>query len=213
MPPESYSGLLKLYLHHNPKWIMKMFPQLTWQKQVEEKILYITFDDGPCPGVTDYVLDLLNQYHAKATFFCVGNNVLKYPEIYNSVLQKGHTTGNHTQHHLNGFVTNNTVYYNDIATAATAINSKLFRPPYGKIKPTQATHLLQHYNIIMWDFITGDFDPKLNIENCKKKMGKYIKAGSIIVFHDSIKAEHNLKILLPYFLERYSKEGYQFHSL
>ncbi len=190
-----------------------MFPQLTWQKQVGEQILYLTFDDGPCPEMTDYVLDLLKQYRAKATFFCVGNNVNKYPEIYTNILENGHATGNHTQHHLDGFATNNTVYYNDIATAANAIESRLFRPPYGKIKTKQVAHLKQHYDIIMWDFITGDFDPKLNIENCKKKMGKYIKAGSIIVFHDSVKAASNLKILLPYLLEKFSKEGYQFHSL
>ncbi|MDZ4759405.1 MAG: polysaccharide deacetylase family protein [Bacteroidota bacterium] len=190
-----------------------MFPQLIWQKRVTEKILYITFDDGPCPGVTDFVLEQLEQYHAKATFFCVGSNVIKHPELYQTLLQKGHVTGNHTQEHLNGLFCKSTTYYDDIERASKSIDSKLFRPPYGKIKTSQINYLKKRYQIIMWDFLTADFDADLDIELCKKKMGKYIKPGSIIVFHDSIKAAENLKILLPYMLHKYAAEDYQFHSL
>jgi len=208
-----FGTVVKFYTHHTPKWIMKMFPQLIWQKQVDDKILYITFDDGPCPDVTDYVLEILNKYQAKATFFCVGSNVIKYPKLYNTVLQNGHGVGNHTQQHINGFLSKNKNYYDDITTAENSISSKLFRPPYGKIKTSQINYLKKYYNIVMWDFLTADFDQDLDIEICKKKMGKYIKPGSIIVFHDSKKANHNLRILLPYLLDKYRHLGYQFHSL
>lgn len=192
---------------------MKMFPQLTWKKQVDEKILYITFDDGPCPGVTENVLQLLDKHQAKATFFCVGNNVNKYPALYHTIIKNEHSVGNHTHQHLNGVFTKNASYFEDIELASTVIESNFFRPPYGKLKTRQMYHLRKKYDIIMWDFLTADFDPELDIEICKKKMDQYINPGSIVVFHDSIKAEKNLTELLPYFLEKYSAEGYAFHAL
>lgn len=192
---------------------MRLFPQLIWKKQVDTPVLYLTFDDGPCEEVTDFVLEELDKFQAQATFFCVGNNVKNHPDIYNRILNSGHQIGNHTMNHENGMNYKNKEYFDSIEQANLYIGSNFFRPPFGKIKPSQIKVLAKQYQIIMWDFLTADFDKDLDIELCKKHMERYIKKGSIIVFHDSVKAYPQLKILLPYLLYTFSSKGYTFERL
>lgn len=198
---------------------MQLFPfqlllkSLTWSIQTNQKEVFLTFDDGPIEGVTPWVVDLLNEYDAKATFFCVGENAKKNSAIYNLILRNGHSVGNHTMQHLNGWKNRNSSYYQDIEEAATFIHSNLFRPPYGKIRPSQICRLKKEYKIIMWNILTKDYDDKFSGTECFKKVKRNVKPGSIIVFHDSIKAEKRLRIALPLCLEYLKKEGYIFSAI
>lgn len=198
-------------------WLKALYPAFIWNKSREEKVLYITFDDGPHETATPFVLNLLNQYNAKATFFCIGKNVVQFPNIYKQIILEGHAVGNHTQHHLNGWKTNTVSYINNINTASLHIKSNLFRPPYGRIKRAQANKLLKNmhspYSIIMWDVLSGDFDQEITPEQCLNKVLKYTENGSIIVFHDSEKAWERMSYALPKIVEHFSKLGYQFKSL
>ena len=173
----------------------------------------MTFDDGPIPIITPWVVDELKKYNAKATFFCVGDNVKKHPEIYQLLLDNGHRVGNHTMNHLNGWKNYNKTYFENIAAAEKYITSDLFRPPYGKIKPTQIFRLKKKYKLIMWDVLTGDYDESKTGEECLNKIKKNVKSGSIIVFHDSIKAEKRLRYALPKCLEFLKTEGYTFSAI
>ncbi len=179
----------------------------------EEKTLYLTFDDGPIAEVTPWVLDQLAEYNAKATFFCVGENVLRHPEIIEQMIAEGHTAANHTQNHLSGWASENVPYFHNVRKCAQLVDSDLFRPPYGRMKPRQAQFLLRHYRIVMWDVLSADFDPNISEEQCLNNVLKNTNEGSIIVMHDSLKAQKNMRYTLPRMLEHFSSLGYTFDKI
>ena len=186
------------------KWIKKIFNNLVWEIPNSDKKIYLTFDDGPIPEVTEWVLDILKTEDVKATFFCIGDNIRKHPEVYKRILSEGHQTGNHTFNHLNGWKTETNHYIDNFKLCETEIlklnaeHSFLFRPPYGKIKPSQSKAIRQFgYKIIMWDVLSYDFDSTISAEKCLEHVISNTEQGSIIVFHDSLKAEKNLKYALP----------------
>ncbi|MDP9230810.1 MAG: polysaccharide deacetylase family protein [Bacteroidota bacterium] len=206
------------YFIKTPWWLKKLFSAYVWHIETKEKILYLTFDDGPDPKVTSFVLDELKNYNAKATFFCIGKNVVAHPEIYRRILDEGHAVGNHTHNHLNGWKTKDETYLKNISEAAQYIDSGLFRPPYGKITSFQAKHLAAAIKkskpeIIMWDVLSGDFDEKITPEDCLQNVILNVKQGSIVVFHDSEKAFPLMSHTLPKILEYYNKKRYRFDKL
>ncbi|MEM6632325.1 MAG: polysaccharide deacetylase family protein [Bacteroidota bacterium] len=184
-----------------------------------EKVLYLTFDDGPTQEITEWVLDQLSQYNAYATFFMVGNNVRRNPEIAHKVIDAGHTVGNHTQNHVNGWKTETRAYLREVLEAQNTISeytgykTHLFRPPHGRITYTQAQYIRKHLEIVMMDTISGDFDNKIDAGVCIKNVVESAKPGSIIVFHDSLKAWDRLRLALPETLRHFSEAGYKFASL
>ncbi len=198
-----------------PWWFRKLNSSRAWNIITNEKQLYLSFDDGPHETATPFVLDNLKQYNARATFFCIGKNVKAYPKIYERILDEGHATGNHTFNHLDGWKTKNDLYINDIADAAKYIDSKLFRPPYGKVSPSVSKVLRNKldYKIIMWHILSGDFDKKLSPQKCAENVLLNAKPGSIIVFHDSKKAWEKMSYALPQVLEFFSCEGYSFNAI
>ncbi len=196
-----------------PQIVKALYSQLTWEIPNKENKIFLTFDDGPTPDITDWALDVLKQHNIKATFFCLGNNVEKYPNIYQRIIDEGHTIGNHSYSHFSGWKTKNQDYYLDVEKCNKRVNSKLFRPPYGRITKAQAKYLNQHYKIIMWNVLSGDYDQKMTPEKCLKKVLDNTQSGSIIVFHDSIKAEKNLKYALPKAIETLLERGFVFDSL
>jgi len=206
------------YFVKTPRWLKSIYDSYIWSIPVSDKILYLTFDDGPHPEATPFVLRLLKQYNAKATFFCIGKNVVAHPEIYSYVINDGHAIGNHTYNHLNGWKTANEIYLKDIALAAQHINSNLFRPPYGRITSFQAKNLRsvikdEGAKVIMWDVLSGDFDMDITNERCLSNVILSAVPGSIIVFHDSQKAFLKLQYILPRILEYYSEKGYSFEAI
>lgn len=203
-----------MYLIKTPHFIQNLFPNFVWNIPDAEKVIYLTFDDGPIPQVTPWVLQELAKYDAKATFFCVGENASKYPNVLRQVSDAGHTVGSHTHNHLNGWaVADNMNYYRNVRQCAELLNTDLFRPPYGRLKPKQAQFLQRHYHIIMWDVLSGDFDSKITPEQCLKNVVNNTRKGSIVVFHDSIKAKENLVYALPRFLKYFSEKGYTFKNI
>jgi peptidoglycan/xylan/chitin deacetylase (PgdA/CDA1 family) len=202
-----------MYLVHTPQYVQALFPGFLWKMEGNKKEIYLTFDDGPIPEVTPWVLETLKAYNAKGTFFCVGDNIRKHPAIYDQVIQEGHTVGNHTLNHLSGWSTENITYFHNIRHCARMVDTGLFRPPYGKIKPSQVQFLQRHYRIIMWDVLSGDFDPGILPEACSKNVIQNAGPGSIVVFHDSLKAETNLRYALPKVLEHFTSLGYTFQAL
>ncbi|NAS32133.1 polysaccharide deacetylase family protein [Flavobacteriaceae bacterium R38] len=205
---------MKIVRAKTPGIIKKIFSGYTWNIRTRKKTIYLTFDDGPIPGVTEWILDTLSKYNAKATFFCIGNNVTSNPEIYQRILKEGHAVGNHTYNHLKGWNTTKEKYLQNIKEAAIHIDSKLFRPPYGRITSSQAKELRKMgYKIIMWDVLAMDWDANIPKEKCADNVLKNSKEGSIVVFHDSLKAEHNMKYALTTTLDHFSKKGYSFESL
>jgi len=196
-----------------PQLVQLMGKSCTWKVKTNDKKLFFTFDDGPHPEITAWVLDELAKYQAKASFFCVGDNVVKYPGTYKRIIAEGHAVGNHTFNHINGWKHDNKSFFENIDECAKYIDSTLFRPPYGKLKLSQFNHIKKSHQIIMWDRLSRDFDPMLDIEESLKAMKKNVSAGHIFVFHDSEKAERNLKILLPQLLKHFSELGYSFDSL
>ncbi len=204
------------YLVKTPSLLKKLYPGCVWDIETSEKILYLTFDDGPQPEVTKFVLEELKKYNALATFFCIGDNVKKHFETYKEVIEMGHQPGNHTFNHLNGWKTKDADYLENIAMAANVIDSNLFRPPYGRITNFQIKALKgSHFNLttVMWSVLSGDFDDKLSGENCYLNVINNSKPGSVIVFHDSLKAFASLQYALPRVLEYFSLKGYQFKSI
>ncbi|MFL5811521.1 MAG: polysaccharide deacetylase family protein [Flavisolibacter sp.] len=195
-------------------WIIKrLFPSYIWNLPREDNAVYLSFDDGPDPVVTRWVLDQLRNYNAKATFFCVGENVEKYPELYQSLIDEGHATGNHTYAHKNGWEINDAEYMDDVAAGAKFVHSNLFRPPYGRIRSSQAKQLatvtgLKKVHVIMWEVLSADFDTSFTPEQCLSNVIKNVSAGSIVVFHDSENAFKNLKYSLPLTLEFLKEKGY-----
>lgn len=204
------------YLAKTPKWVGKLFTGSIWQMPPVPKAIYLTFDDGPHPLVTPFVLDELDKFNAKATFFCIGKNVAEHPGIYTMITDRGHTVGNHTHNHLNGWKTENAKYLQNILEARKYINSDLFRPPYGRISRKQRKQLQQlnePFTVVMWSVLSGDFDVNTTPEQCLQTVLKNTESGSVIVFHDSEKAYERLRYALPAVLTYFSEQGYQFESI
>ena len=206
-----------MQVYKTPLLVQWLYPSFLWRKPTEEKTIYLTFDDGPIPEVTPWVLKTLASFNAKATFFCVGENVSKNPDVFRSVVEAGHAVGNHTYHHLNGMKTAPDQYLKDFLKCEEAfqnhgVSTQLFRPPYGRISRRQA-QMLSSRTIVMWDVLTYDFSKKVSPESVLKKSIQHTKAGSIVVFHDSIKASENLKYALPKYLDHFHARGYTFKTL
>ena len=187
----------------SPGYLVCEFP-------VSEKVIYLTFDDGPIPEATPGILEILARYNAKATFFMVGDNVRKYPEVFRQVVDQGHATGNHTFHHLNGWKTTSGLYLDDVSRCAELVPSRLFRPPYGKFTPMQYLLLKKDYRFILWSVLTYDFHRHTSGEQCLQNAVNNTKPGSIVVFHDNLKAIDNVNYALPRFLEHFSNLGFRF---
>ncbi|WP_243348197.1 polysaccharide deacetylase family protein [Parabacteroides sp. FAFU027] len=190
-----------------------LFPGAVWRMPQHNKCVYLTFDDGPIPEVTPWVLDFLDKQGIKATFFCVGDNVRKYPDIYREVLSRGHKTGNHTFNHLQGLRTLTKNYLSNVAKAAELIDSNLMRPPHGHIRIPQFFLLRRKYRIVMWDLVTRDYSKRLTGEEVFNNVRQYVRNGSIIVFHDSLKSVKNLQYALPKAVEWLKNEGYEFRLI
>jgi peptidoglycan/xylan/chitin deacetylase (PgdA/CDA1 family) len=206
-----------LWIKTNPI-IKRIFSNYVWSIPNNEKKVFLTFDDGPIPEITDWVLEQLKTYHCKATFFCIGNNIEKNPDVFTKIVADGHAIGNHTFNHVKGWNTTNKTYFKEVEKCEEIIqkspivyrHSKLFRPPYGKIKPSQSIKLRKvGYKIIMWDVLSADYKQTINKEKCLENVIKNVESGSIIVFHDSIKAFSNLEYVLPKTLQFLSENGYQ----
>ena len=202
-----------MYFVKTPPLIKTLFSDYTWTMETPSDKVFLTFDDGPIPEVTPWVLDQLAAYNFKATFFCVGENVTKHRDIFYRIEDEGHAVGNHTFNHLNGWRTDFATYLDNVAKCNIFTESPLFRPPYGKLTPKQANALKQDYHIIMWDILSGDFDPNITVEKCLNNVIRNVEPGSVIVFHDSIKAWEKLKIVLPVVLEYLSQKGFVSDSL
>jgi len=208
-----------LIFFRTPFFLPRFFPSLLWRVPTGNNELYLTFDDGPVPGPTEFVLDQLNKFNAKATFFCIGDNVRKHPDVFEKVLTHGHAIGNHTYNHLKGWNTSLQKYVDNVKQCELQIanhNSKsadVFRPPYGRITGRQIEALKRQYRIVMWDVLTHDYSKNISRENCFRGSVKATRPGSIIVFHDSLKAERNLTHVLPKFLEHFSGLGFDFKAL
>ena len=206
------------YLVKTPWIFRKFWPSFVWKINTDKKIIYLTFDDGPHPVATTFVLDQLKRFESKATFFCVGKNVKDHPDIFSRILDEGHAIGNHTQHHLNGWKTKDDIYLKDVAEAANYIDSDMFRPPYGRIGRFQAMNLshamrVTSPRIIMWSVLSGDFDHMISKERCLQNVILNTGAGSIIVFHDSEKGFPLMEYALPRTLEFFKEKGYRFDKL
>jgi len=203
------------YLISIPWWLKRLHNKgLIWSRSTKHKCIYLSFDDGPHPIITNFVLDTLKENGIKATFFCIGDNVLKYPETFERIIKEQHAVGNHTHNHLNGWKTDNILYYKNILQAAKHIPSKLFRPPYGKIKPTQANYLLKRgWRIIMWNSLSADLDSSIDGVTCFNNVKSTMKNGSIVVFHDSEKAFDRMKIALPLLIQYCRDQHYKIRAL
>jgi len=211
---------MKFYWIKSPKWIRYIFPNYQWHYKSSSKVIYLTFDDGPMLNSTDFILDCLRKYNAKATFFCIGENVEKHPELTQKIITEKHSIGNHTQHHLNGWKTDTKTYFNNCLwveeTLKPYTNSdfKLFRPPYGKCTRKQRNLLLEKgYKLIMWSVLSADFDNSVSNEQCLKNIIKNTSNGSIVILHDSDKFIEKVKYVLPKVLEHFSRLGYEFKNV
>jgi len=205
-----------------PFIVKKLFPDYVWEISTKKKELYLTFDDGPTPDITHWVLDTLKPFNAKATFFCIGDNVTKHPEIFRQIVKDGHSIGNHTHNHIKGWNTETEQYLGNVSIAEEVIASQmhqpklvdLFRPPYGQIKPNQGKKLMGlGYKIVMWDVLSFDWDKTVSNQECLNHVISKSKKGSIVVFHDSIKASNNMKFALPKVLEHFTEKGFSFKSI
>lgn len=198
------------YTVRTPYLLKLLYPSCTWEMPRNSNRVYLSFDDGPHPEVTGFVLDLLNAYGARASFFCIGENVVRYPETYNRIISEGHKVGNHTQHHKNGWKTGNREYLDDVREAQQHIDSKLFRPPYGRVSFSQLRVIQQAMQLkpIMWSLVSGDFDTAISPEACARNVLDNMRPGDIIVFHDSEKASERLKYALPLVLEEIKTRGW-----
>ncbi|QDW26447.1 polysaccharide deacetylase family protein [Pedobacter sp. KBS0701] len=225
-----------MYLIKSPLLLKWYYPSLLWNKSRTEKVIYLTFDDGPIPNVTDFVLKTLKVFNAKATFFCIGDNIIKHPEVFERVKTDGHAIGNHTFNHLKGWKTDDKTYLENTLKCQQLTQTDLFRPPYGRIKKSQILSLksevrspesisqnsqtdlhlksqISNLKIVMWDVLSGDFDTKLSPEKCYQNVIKHTENGSIIVFHDSLKAFDRLSYALPKVLAYFSEKGFTFSTL
>ena len=213
---------MSFYFPRTPRILMRIFSKYTWRFNTDKKEIFLTFDDGPTPEITEFVLTELKQYNAKATFFCIGKNIKNHPKLFSKIVSEGHSIGNHTQNHLKGWITNSKNYIDNVLECKNTItqfnDSKntqhLFRPPYGKIKKSQAKELLKKgYKIIMWDVLSADFDTTISNQKCLQNVLKNTTKGSVIVFHDSVKAAERMKFVLPKILKEFSENGYTFSKI
>ena len=205
-----------MYLVKTPWLLKKLYPKLVWDAGNTSRCIYLTFDDGPIPIVTPFVLNILKQYNARATFFCIGDNVRKHPDVFEQVKAEGHAIGNHTYNHLKGWDTPDETYLENFLKADELLDTELFRPPYGRAKKSQVK-LLQNakpgLKVIMWNVLSADFDPGVTPEKCLDNVIKNTRSGDIVLFHDSLKAEERMEYALPRALEYWSKKGYEFKAL
>jgi peptidoglycan-N-acetylglucosamine deacetylase len=209
------------YFTKTPWWLKKLYPRCVWDIHTKEKVLYLTFDDGPHPVATPFILQTLQQYSAHATFFCIGKNVAEHMAIYRNIIDAGHRVGNHTFNHLNGWKVSDEQYMQNILEAGKYIDSNLFRPPYGRITRFQVKLLSgirnspvnKNFRIIMWDVLSGDFDQSLDGDMCAQNVIRNARSGSVVVFHDSEKAFSRIREALPKTLDFFSKKGYRFEAL
>jgi peptidoglycan-N-acetylglucosamine deacetylase len=223
-----------MFIHKTNFLMRALYPNFIWRLQNEKKEIFLTFDDGPIPEVTEFVLEELKKYQAKATFFCIGGNIEKYSNIFQMLVNQQHTIGNHTFNHLRGWDTEDKIYIDNFEKCekiiedrcsmfdvrnsefehqTSNIEHRLFRPPFGRIKRSQAKEILKTHEIVMWDVLTGDYDHSLSKERVLSKTIQHTEQGSIVLFHDSIKASKNMMYTLPRFLEHFSEKGYTFKSL
>ena len=217
-----FCTVMAFYWVKTNRFIKWLFPKFIWHLPNEEKTVYLTFDDGPTPEVTAWVLDVLKAHNIKAIFFCIGSNIEKHPAIFKRIIDEGHTVGNHTYNHFNGWKTDNNTYFKNIKETENVIvndmpqfvSHKLFRPPYGKIKASQAAEVRrQGYKIIMWDVLSADFDQTITPEKCLKNVINNTRRGSVIIFHDSVKASKNLMFALPKAIEYLKKNKFRFAKI
>jgi peptidoglycan-N-acetylglucosamine deacetylase len=202
-----------MFLIQPNKFIKWIYNDAIWRVKTEEKKIYLTFDDGPIPKITPWVIDILKSFNIKATFFCVGENISKNPDIYKAIVAEKHSIGNHCYNHLNGWETNNSTYFNNVEECNKLINSNLYRPPYGRMKQSQYAHLKNKYNIIMWDVLSGDYRVDITPEACLKRTIENTREGSIVVFHENEKSKQNMCYTLPRYIEYYLKQGWIFDAL
>ena len=205
-------------LFRTPIWLHQLFSQYTWRIVTDERVVFLSFDDGPNPEVTPFVLQCLSEYNAKATFFCVGENLQKHKDLSENIIRNGHQIGNHTQHHLKGWKTSTNTYVDDVRMCQEAIGPihkfPLLRPPYGRITKRQGKALIElGYRCIMWDILTYDYDKGLDIEYAVRRITSLTRKGSIVVFHDSQKAKKQLEKLLPAYLKQMSDKGFRFELI
>lgn len=202
-----------VFFAKTPDIVKPLASDMLWSIEDDTQSLYLTFDDGPTEGVTSEVLQILDDYNAKATFFCIGGNVKKNPDLYAKIIMKGHRTGNHTWNHMNGWEYSDYSYLRNIIECSELVKSSLFRPPYGRIKRSQVRALKDRFTIVMWDVLSGDWRSDLSKEQCASNVINHAKPGSIIVFHDSLKAQENILYALPKVLSHFHKKGFTFKSI
>ncbi|GAA4329007.1 polysaccharide deacetylase family protein [Flaviaesturariibacter amylovorans] len=204
------------YMVSKPRWMRKLYGPCIWELDTGRREAFLTFDDGPHPSLTPFVLDELAKYGAKGTFFCIGSNIERYPEIYARIRAEGHGVGNHTHDHLDGWRTANKRYYANVQQAAGLIGSRLFRPPHGHVTPFQVRRLRSRgyeFQVVMWSIMSGDFDPQTSAEQCFRNVADHLRPGSIVVLHDNDAAEANLRAALPRLLSEFSRQGYHFPAI
>jgi peptidoglycan/xylan/chitin deacetylase (PgdA/CDA1 family) len=203
-----------MYLTKTPTLISKLHrPDALWKIPTTEDIIYLTFDDGPIPEVTPFVLDELEKVGAKATFFCIGDNIRKHPDIFQEIIKRGHLIGNHTHNHLNGWKSSPKSYITNVVKCNSMYKTNLFRPPYGRLSLVQYRALRKHFRVVFWTVLSGDFDKKLSPEQCLSNCIQYTEKGSIVVFHDSLKAFKNLEYTLPRFLQHFKEKKFRFETI
>lgn len=202
-----------LFLIQPKSFLRSFYPEALWKIDTQQKNIYLTFDDGPVPGITEWVLDELKRFNAKATFFCVGSNVQKHPDVYSRILSEGHSVGNHTMNHMKGFRNSLADYMRQVEECEKVVDSRLFRPPYGQLKRSQYVALRQKgYKIVFWDVISYDYE-QIKEEDCLNNVLQNTREGSIVLFHDSLKADKNLRYSLPLFLKHFANLHFQFKAL
>lgn len=202
-----------MYLHKTPRLIRAIAHDFIWRIPTDNREVFLTFDDGPTPIITEKILDLLAQFDAKATFFCIGKNAQNHPQIVTRILNEGHAIGNHTQTHRRGWKTGYAQYLRDVVQAKQHLNTTLFRPPYGQITRSQTRALKNQFHLIMWDILSGDFDPEMSVEQCIQIVSNQCVPGSIVVFHDSMKASPILLQSLPIILQQLKEKGFAFSAI
>ncbi|MDQ1088792.1 MULTISPECIES: polysaccharide deacetylase family protein [unclassified Siphonobacter] len=205
---------MAFFLHKSFALLRLIYPEMIWRIPSVEPTIYLTFDDGPIPEVTEFVLEQLQQFEAQATFFCIGDNIRKHPHVFKQIIDQGHSVGNHTFNHLKGWKTEDQAYYENVAQCQELLPpTRLFRPPYGRIRKRQAAQLVNDHTLIMWDVLTGDYNPDLSPEQVYQGTIKACESGSIVVFHDSIKAWRNMSYALPKTLEYLRQQNFALKAL